>query len=82
MENPMLSRMKLERVKQEVSQTDLFIQTGIPQWRLSLVERGIVPNMDEAEKISSALGVSVRELFPIVHERQKNRGPIYEGHPN
>lgn len=64
----MVSAMKLQRVKREISQIDLFLKTGIPQWRISLIERGIVPNSEEAQKISGVLGTDVHELFPGLQE--------------
>jgi len=36
----MVSPMKLTRIKKEITQVDLWMKTGIPQWRLSLIERG------------------------------------------
>jgi hypothetical protein len=60
----MVSQMKIERIRREVTQIDLWMKTGIPQWRLSLIERGIVPKPEEAEMIASALGVERGELFP------------------
>jgi hypothetical protein len=59
----MVSKLKIERVKREKSQIDLWLETGIPQWRLSLIERGVLPSPDERRKISEALGVSEGELF-------------------
>ncbi|RJR47688.1 MAG: XRE family transcriptional regulator [Desulfobacteraceae bacterium] len=61
----MISKMKLERVRREVTQVDLWMKTGIPQWRLSLIERGITPRPTEAEKIGEALGVNPEELFSL-----------------
>jgi len=60
----MVSPMRLERLKREITQIDLWMETGIPQWRLSLIERGIVPREDEKEKIVKALGCEVSDVFP------------------
>ena len=79
----MISRMKLERVKKEISQMDLYFATGVPQWRLSLIERGIVPNVEEAEKISSALGINPNDLFPVVNDKKRGnrvKTPEYVSH--
>jgi len=59
----MVSNMKLERTKKEITQLDLWEKTGIPQWRLSLIERGIHPKPEEAEKIASALNSDIQDLF-------------------
>ena len=60
----MVSVMKLKRIEKEVTQIDLWMQTGIPQWRISLIERGVHPRLEEAEKIAAVLEMSERELFP------------------
>ena len=59
----MVSVLKLERIKRGKTQTDLFLKTGIPQWRISLIERGISPKSEERRKIAKALGVPEGELF-------------------
>ena len=64
----MISQMKLERVKKEITQVDLWMKTGVPQWRLSLIERGIPPRPEEAQKISEALGCRPEDIFPAVTE--------------
>ena len=53
----MVSPMKLERIKQGLRQMDLWMQTGIPQWRISLIERGLPPKPDERRKLAKALGI-------------------------
>jgi len=60
----MVSTMKLARIQREITQFDLWMKTGIPQWRLSLIERGIVPKPEEAKKISDVLGEKPEEIFP------------------
>lgn len=50
----------------EVTQVDLWMKTGIPQWRISLIERGIPPEKDEAEKIAGALQIDSKDLFPSI----------------
>lgn len=54
--------MKIERVKKGLSQTDLCRESGIPQWRISLIERGIPPKADELKKLSKALGISESDI--------------------
>jgi len=53
----MVSLIKLERIKLGLSQIDLWMQTGIPQWRISLIERGLPPKPDERRKLAEALGI-------------------------
>jgi len=60
----MVSKVRLERIKKELSQYDMWMCTGIPQWRISLIERGIAPREDEIEKISQTLGCPAEEIFP------------------
>ena len=60
----MVSNLKLERIKRETTQMDLSMKTGIPQWRISLIERGIPPMKDEAERIAQALSCRIIDIFP------------------
>jgi transcriptional regulator with XRE-family HTH domain len=47
------------------SQYHLAALSGIVQNRISLIERGLVkPSKAEMEKISTALGAQVQEVFP------------------
>jgi transcriptional regulator with XRE-family HTH domain len=52
-----VSLIKLERIKLGWSQIDLWMQTGVPQWRISLIERGLPPKPDERRKLAEALGI-------------------------
>jgi len=60
----MVSVMRLERIKREITQIDLWMKTGIPQWRVSLIERGIPPRREEAVKIAQVLGCQAEDIFP------------------
>ena len=54
-----------------LNQWDISVKTGIPQSKLSLIERGYVdPREDEKKKIAKVLGQKVAEIFP------ENGGPI------
>jgi transcriptional regulator with XRE-family HTH domain len=53
----MVLPMRLERIKLGMSQIDLWMETGIPQWRISLIERGVPPKPDERRKLAKALGI-------------------------
>jgi transcriptional regulator with XRE-family HTH domain len=61
----MISKLRLERLAKGITQTDLWRMTGIPQWRTSLIERGVLPTMKEAERLSNFLGVPVDALFKV-----------------
>ncbi len=58
------SQLKLERVKQGLTQFDFYKKAEIPQWKVSLIERGLQPTQDEAERIARVLGQDIQELFP------------------
>ena len=48
-----------------LNQWDIAVKTGIPQSKLSLIERGYVtPKEDEKKKIAKILGYRVTEIFP------------------
>lgn len=48
-----------------LNQWDLSIKTGIPQSKLSLMERGYVEAKEEEKiKIAEALGCKVEDIFP------------------
>jgi DNA-binding XRE family transcriptional regulator len=58
------SRLKVERVKLGLTQFDFWKKAEIPQWKVSLIERGLKPTKEEALKIAGVLGQNVQELFP------------------
>ena len=60
----MVTPMKIERIKKELKQTDLWMKTGIPQWKISLIENGMPPKPEEKKKIAKALGLTESKLFP------------------
>jgi transcriptional regulator with XRE-family HTH domain len=64
----MISKMKLERIKKGMSQIDLCMKTDVPQWRISLIERGIVPKPEEAQRIAKALDCRLKDIFPFHDE--------------
>ena len=70
-----VSKLKIERTKRGINQVDLFMKTGIPQWRLSLIERGIAPRPEEARRIAEALGVQIGDLFEVLIGDSKNQIP-------
>ena len=58
------SKMKIRRITIGKSQKSLEEETGIGQWKISQIERGLQPQPDEAAKIASALGVEPDHIFP------------------
>ena len=53
------------RFFKRLNQWDISVKTGIPQSKLSLIERGYInPREDEKKKIAKALGCKVMEVFP------------------
>ncbi|MGO9175650.1 MAG: helix-turn-helix transcriptional regulator [Desulfobaccales bacterium] len=53
---------KLERVKRELTQVELAALSGIPQHRISLLERGVKPRADEVKALARAFKVDPEEL--------------------
>jgi transcriptional regulator with XRE-family HTH domain len=47
-----------------LNQYDIALRTGIPQSKISLIERGYIePKDDEKEKIAKALNCQVADIF-------------------
>lgn len=59
-----VSKLKIERVKLGLTQFDFWKRAEIPQWKVSLIERGLRPSREEALKIAGVLGKPIDELFP------------------
>lgn len=55
----MISNMKIERIKKELTQEALGRLTGIPQYRVSLIERGIEPKEWERQMLTEALNLPI-----------------------
>ena len=66
----MVSTMKLERIRRGLSQIDLWVQTGIPQWRISLIERGLPPKPDERQKLAEVLGIAESSFGSLISENE------------
>jgi transcriptional regulator with XRE-family HTH domain len=59
------NRLREVRAARRVTQFDLRIKTGFSQSLISYWERGLLhPTEDQKKKLASALGLSVREVFP------------------
>jgi len=55
-----------------LNQWDISVKTGIPQSKLSLIERGYIdPKEDEKKRIAKALGCRIEDIFPQA-ERASN----------
>jgi transcriptional regulator with XRE-family HTH domain len=54
---------KLERVKREMTQDQLATLSGIPQHRISLLERGVRPRADEVKALADIFELAPDELF-------------------
>ena len=58
-----LKKVKVVRVIQGFTQRDVFAQSGIRNYRLSLIENGHVePSAEELEALAKALGTTVEIL--------------------
>ena len=58
-----LKKVKVVRVIQGFTQRDVFAQSGIQNYRLSLIENGHVkPSAEELEALAKALGTTVELL--------------------
>lgn len=57
------SKLKIARIRAELSQTRLADIAGTYQGRVSKIERGSRPDPDEAVMIAKAVGVPPGELF-------------------
>jgi len=57
--------LKEARFFKGLNQWDISVKTGIPQSKLSLVERGYIDlREDEKKKIAKVLGCKVTDIFP------------------
>ena len=63
MRNIMVSKLKIARIKADLSQVRLADLAGTYQTRLSAIERGKRPDREEAERIAQAVGVPPEDLF-------------------
>jgi len=60
----MANFLRLKRVELGISQFALAVKTGVPQHRISQLERGVItPTEEEINSLSKALGVTPEELL-------------------
>ena len=58
-----MKKLKLKRIDQDISQWDLSQTTGIPNYRISLIENGRVrPKAEELEALAKALGTTAEAI--------------------
>ena len=55
----------------EMTQMDVSLRADLPQWKVSLFERGVCPRSDEALRIAEVLGADVKDLFPALQEARQ-----------
>jgi transcriptional regulator with XRE-family HTH domain len=57
-----ISFIRLERLKRGWRQQDLWSQTGISQWRISLIENGMPPKPEERKRLAEVFGIPEQEV--------------------
>ncbi len=58
-----MKKLKLTRISKDISQWDLSQTTGIPNYRISLIENGRVePKAEELEALAAALGTTAEAI--------------------
>ena len=58
-----MKQLKLTRIVKDISQWDLSQQTGIPNYRISLIENGRVePKPEELKALAKALGTTTEAI--------------------
>lgn len=65
----MVSKMKMERIRQGFTLETLQKATGVDMTRLWMVENGLVPKPEHIVAICTTLGVSPQEMFPVFEAR-------------
>ena len=62
---PHENKLRDTRVLRRISQMALMLSTGINATKISWIERGYIkPKREEVIKLSKALGVQPRDIFP------------------
>ena len=61
-----MTNLRTTRILKGFNQYDVALKTGIPQSKISLIERGYVaPKDDEKLRFAKALNCEVQEIFPV-----------------
>lgn len=66
-------KIKELRIKKGLSQMEVYDKTGIQPYRLSLIERGLIPKREEAEKIAKLYSQDINSLFPLTDDTPRKR---------
>lgn len=61
--NMKITKLRLERLKRDLSQNQVSIMTGLPPIRISLLERGLPPQAKDIEALTKVFGLPPEELF-------------------
>jgi len=65
-----MSKLKTWRIERNLSQHELAAATGLPRWKIQLIEGGVQhPSPQEADALAAGLGVKVNDLFPALGAR-------------
>lgn len=66
----MVSKMKMERIRQGHTLETLQKATGVDMTRLWMVENGLLPKPEHVVAICKALAVSPQEIFPVYDPKE------------
>ena len=60
----MANVLRMKRIEMNLTQSRLSIKSGVEQFRISLLERGLaIPTPEQLERLSKVLGTSPEELL-------------------
>lgn len=66
----MVSKLKVWRWTKGHTLETLEKQCGVPFWKISRIENGLLPSPEEVVKISQALEADPVDLFPVFDSSQ------------
>ncbi len=76
----MNEKLRNVRVLKRLTQYDIQMRAGIPQCKISLIERGYLqPKEEEKKRLAKALGVRPEEIWPKNPETRMTSLPVAEG---
>ena len=58
-----ITKLRLERLKPDLSQAQVLVMTGLPPIRISLLERGLPPKAKDVEALTKVFGLPPEGLF-------------------
>lgn len=60
-----MNHLKFMRFKKEKTQDQIFLETGIPQSKVSRIENGyLIPSVREKELLARVLDCNEEDIFP------------------